>query len=64
MMVKLKLKQTPYQNLGVKPMRPREVFGADVTGPYPKSPGGFQYCLEVVCFFSGFGYSFPLKLKP
>ena len=61
--VMAKLKQTPYQNLGVKRTRPREVFGADVTRPYPKSPGGFQYCLEVVCFFSGFGYSFPLRLK-
>ena len=44
--VMAKRKQMPYQNLGVKPMRPREVFGADVTGPYPKSPGGFQYCLK------------------
>ena len=49
--------------MGEKPARPKQVFGADVTGPHPKSPAGFQYLLEVICFYSGYGYSFPLKAK-
>ena len=58
-----KLKNKPFQNLGKKPSRPKQVFGADVTGPHHVSPSGFKYCLEVVCFYSGYGYSFPLCKK-
>ena len=49
-----KLTNRPFQNMGEKPDRPKQVFGADVTGPHPKSPAGFQYLLEIICFFSGF----------
>jgi len=60
-----KLTNKPFQNMGEKPDRPKQIFGADVTGPHPKSLAGFQYLLEVICFYSGYGYSFPLKaLKP
>ena len=45
-----KCRQASFQNLGVKPKKPKEVFGADVTGPHYISPSGYKYCLEVVCF--------------
>ena len=48
---------------GFKPKKPKEVFGADVTGPHHISPSGWKYCLEEVCFYSGYGYSFPLRKK-
>ena len=58
-----KSKQKPFQNLGEKPTRPKQIFGADVTGPHARSPAGYCFCLEVICFYSGYGYSFPLKTK-
>ena len=48
--VMLKCKQAPYQNLGVKPTKPKEAFGADVTGPHQTIIIRFKYCLEVECF--------------
>ena len=53
----------PYSNLGVLLSGPRQVFGVDVTGPYHESPSGYRYCLEVVDYYSGYGYSFLMKSK-
>ena len=50
-----KLKIHPLQNMGEKPSRPKQVFGADVTGPWPTSPAGFKFLLEVICYFSDMG---------
>ena len=47
----------------VLPSGPRQVFGVDVTGPYHTSPSGYRFCLEVVDYFSGYGYSFLMRLK-
>ena len=44
-------------------LKPRECFGADVVGPYRPSPSGYRYTLDVVDFFSGYGYSFLMKHK-
>ena len=57
------LRNKPSENLGEKPTRPEQVFGADVTGPHPVSPAGFQDFLEVICFLGGYGYSFPIRAK-
>ena len=45
--------------------RPREILGFDVTGPYPKSAEGYAYCLDVICYYSGYNWSIaiPIKLK-
>ena len=45
-----KMKNKPFQNLGDKPTRSKQVFGADITGPWPTSPQGFRYILEVFFF--------------
>ena len=58
-----KLKNAPFQNLGEKPSRPKQVFGADVTGPHPTSPAGFKYLLEVICFFSGMDIPSPSEQR-
>ena len=46
--VSCKMKQTKYNNVGDSCDRPRQILGFDVTGPYPKTPEGFCWCLEVV----------------
>ena len=58
-----KLKNHPLQNQGEKPSRPKQVFGADVTGPWPTSPAGYKFLLEIICFFFGVRVLFPVKEK-
>ena len=48
---------------GIKPERPKQIIGTDVFGPLPTSPNGYRYCLVVVCYYSGYGYVFPLRNK-
>ena len=59
-----KCKRAPYQNKGVKPTRPKEIFGAAIAGPHSNSPSHFAYCLEIVVFIQDpYGYSYPLRKK-
>ena len=38
-------------------------MGFNVTGPYPKSAEGFCWCLDVIDYFTGKSWSFPLWTK-
>ena len=42
----------------MKPSRAKEVFR-----PHAHSPAGFWFCLEIICYYSGYGYSYPLRRK-
>ena len=58
-----RLKNHPLQNQGEKPSRPKQVFGADVTGPWPTSPAGYRFLLEIICFFFWIRVPVPVEEK-
>ena len=58
-----RLKDHPLQNQGEKPSRPKQVFGADVTGPCQHLPQLIDFYEKLFVSFSGYGYPFPLKKK-
>ena len=57
------MRQAPFVNAGEQCDRPRQILGFDVTGPYPKSVEGFCWCLDVIDYFTGKSWSFPLRTK-
>ena len=51
--VQCKMKQTPFVNSGDNCDRPRQILGFEMTGPYPKSAEGYDYCLDVCAIIQG-----------
>ena len=58
-----KMVARPYSNLSERAEFLKQILGGDVIGSYPRSIEGFQFCLEVICYFSGKGWSISLKSK-
>ena len=61
--VHAKMKAIPFQNQGQRATRPRQVICYDITGPYQKTPGGFQYGVHIIDKFSGYPWYQPAKSK-
>jgi hypothetical protein len=61
--VHVKMKAIPFHNQGQRATRPRQVICYDITGPYQKTPGGFQYGVHIIDKFSGYPWYQPAKSK-